>query len=178
MWLFVFLLEPGATAPAHGVYVTPGHDNPFVCGTVRACCTVLVMCPTMSMVASILFNVILAGNPVGQLPAIWSAPSSRTSPWRCSGTSSPPAPEPPHVPHVLRACGRAERRRPDRDRARVAGEHVSQIRSGAEATRLLGSALLSSAADESDHGGDERHGDDAHDEQLEVLLHDGMPPKK
>lgn len=25
---------------------------PFVCGTVRACCTVLVMCPTMGLVAS------------------------------------------------------------------------------------------------------------------------------
>lgn len=34
-------------------------------------CTVLVMCPTMSMVAAILFNVILAGNPISQLPAIW-----------------------------------------------------------------------------------------------------------
>ena len=34
-------------------------------------CTVLVMCPTMSMVAAILFNVILAGNPVSQLAAIW-----------------------------------------------------------------------------------------------------------
>lgn len=34
-------------------------------------CAVLVRCPTMSMVAAILFNVILAGNPVNQLPAIW-----------------------------------------------------------------------------------------------------------
>ena len=75
MWLFVFLFSNlwgnrlGSFMASR--YVTPGHDNPFVCGTVRACCTVLVMCPTMSMVASILFNVILAGNPVGQLPAIW-----------------------------------------------------------------------------------------------------------
>ena len=29
------------------------------------------MCPTMSMVASILFNLILAKQPVYQLPAIW-----------------------------------------------------------------------------------------------------------
>lgn len=29
------------------------------------------MCPTMSLAASILFNVILAGAPLAQLPAIW-----------------------------------------------------------------------------------------------------------
>lgn len=33
--------------------------------------TIVVMCPTMSMVASILFSVILAGRPVTELPAIW-----------------------------------------------------------------------------------------------------------
>ena len=30
-----------------------------------------IMCPTMSLAASILFNVILAGAPLAQLPAIW-----------------------------------------------------------------------------------------------------------
>ena len=29
------------------------------------------MCPTMSLVASILFNIVLAGMPVSQLPGIW-----------------------------------------------------------------------------------------------------------
>ncbi|MCD8018785.1 MAG: hypothetical protein LUF92_04125 [Clostridiales bacterium] len=29
------------------------------------------MCPTMSLVATILFSIILAGRPVAQLPAIW-----------------------------------------------------------------------------------------------------------
>ena len=49
----------------------PKRDSAFIQGTVRSCCTVLIMCPTMSLVASILFNVILAGMPVAQLPAIW-----------------------------------------------------------------------------------------------------------
>ena len=46
MWLFVFLLA-------------------------RSCCTVLVMCPTMSLVAAVLFQVILGHQPVVQLPAMW-----------------------------------------------------------------------------------------------------------
>lgn len=37
----------------------------------RSGCTVLVMCPTMSLAASILFNVVLAGASPVQLPAIW-----------------------------------------------------------------------------------------------------------
>lgn len=49
----------------------PKRDSAFIQGTIRSCCTVLIMCPTMSLVASILFNVILAGMPVAQLPAIW-----------------------------------------------------------------------------------------------------------
>lgn len=51
--------------------VDPKRDNAFFCTVVISSCTVLVMCPTMSMVASILFNVLLAGMPVAQLPAIW-----------------------------------------------------------------------------------------------------------
>lgn len=33
--------------------------------------TIAVMCPTMSLVASLLFNVILGGQPLTALPAIW-----------------------------------------------------------------------------------------------------------
>ena len=33
--------------------------------------TVAVMCPTMSLVASVLFNIILGDSSVIQLPAIW-----------------------------------------------------------------------------------------------------------
>ena len=46
-------------------------DNPYFCQLMRQAGTIAVMCPTMSMVASILFNVILARQPVTQLPAIW-----------------------------------------------------------------------------------------------------------
>lgn len=46
-------------------------DNKYFCMLMRQGATVAVMCPTMSLVASILFNVILAGQPVYQLPAIW-----------------------------------------------------------------------------------------------------------
>ena len=51
--------------------VDPKRDGAFAQGVVRSCCTVLVMCPTMSLVAAILFNVVLGGMPVAQLPAIW-----------------------------------------------------------------------------------------------------------
>ena len=47
-------------------------DNPYFCQLMRQAGTAAVMCPTMSMVASILFNVILAKQPVSQLPAIWA----------------------------------------------------------------------------------------------------------
>ena len=75
MWLFVFLFSnlwgTRAGARLSAGLVDPARDNAFLCGLVRSGCTVLVMCPTMSMVASILFNVILGGMPLAQLPAIW-----------------------------------------------------------------------------------------------------------
>ena len=49
----------------------PQKDNPYFCQLMRQAGTVAVMCPTMSLAASILFNVILAKQPVTQLPAIW-----------------------------------------------------------------------------------------------------------
>jgi hypothetical protein len=52
-------------------HCNPEKDNPYYCQLMRQAGTVAVMCPTMSLVASILFNVILAGNPWSQLPAIW-----------------------------------------------------------------------------------------------------------
>lgn len=75
MWLFVFLFSNlwgnrvGQSLASR--CVDPKRDSPFICGTVRACCTVLIMCPTMSLVASILFSIILGGMSVTQLPAIW-----------------------------------------------------------------------------------------------------------
>jgi len=53
-------------------HVSPEKDNPYICRLMRQACTVGIMCPTMSLAASILFNIILAKNPWSQLPAIWT----------------------------------------------------------------------------------------------------------
>lgn len=37
------------------MHVTPSKDNPFFVTIMISCCTVLVMCPTMSLVATIIF---------------------------------------------------------------------------------------------------------------------------
>lgn len=75
MWLFVELFSCLFGNRLGGYmasrYVDPQRDNAFLCRCTRQACTVMVMCPTMSLVAAILFNVILAGNPISQLPAIW-----------------------------------------------------------------------------------------------------------
>lgn len=51
--------------------VRPESDNPFFISMITSCCTVLIMCPTMSLVASIIFNIVLAENSLYLLPAIW-----------------------------------------------------------------------------------------------------------
>lgn len=65
MWIFVFIFSNlwgnRLGAGLAGRLVDPKRDNPFFCTLVRSGCTVLVMCPTMSLAASILFNVVLAG---------------------------------------------------------------------------------------------------------------------
>lgn len=75
MWLFVFLfsnLWGNRIGRALAMrLIRPGQDNPFFITLMISCCTVLIMCPTMSLVAAILFNIILGGAPVNQLPAIW-----------------------------------------------------------------------------------------------------------
>ena len=75
MGLFVFLfsnLYGNRIGAAFSAKVSdPAKDNPYFCQLMRQAGTIAVMCPTMSMVASILFNVILANQPVTQLPAIW-----------------------------------------------------------------------------------------------------------
>ena len=52
-------------------HTDPKRDNPYFCRLMRQAGTVAVMCPTMSLCASVLFNIILAGFSVTQLPAIW-----------------------------------------------------------------------------------------------------------
>ena len=49
----------------------PEKDNPYFCQLLRQGGTVAIMCPSMSLIASVLFNVILAGASPVQLPAIW-----------------------------------------------------------------------------------------------------------
>lgn len=75
MWIFVFIFSNlWGNRIGHGIaekIIRPGEDNPFFIVLMISCCTVLIMCPTMSMVAAILFNIILAHAPVSQLPAIW-----------------------------------------------------------------------------------------------------------
>ena len=75
MGLFVILFSNlwgnrvGAAFAAR--HCDPQKDNPYFCRIIRQAGTVAVMCPTMSLVASILFSVIMAGMPISQLPAIW-----------------------------------------------------------------------------------------------------------
>lgn len=75
MWLFVELLSSlygnrvGAALASRAT--SPERDGAFVCQLARQGCTVMVMCPSMSLVASVLFNVILGGMPLTQLGAIW-----------------------------------------------------------------------------------------------------------
>lgn len=75
MWIFVFIFSNlWGNKIGHAIadkIIRPKQDNPFFITVMISCCTVLIMCPTMSMVAAILFNLILAGAPVSQLPAIY-----------------------------------------------------------------------------------------------------------
>lgn len=75
MWIFVFLFSNlWGNRIGHALaerIIRPGQDNPFFTTLMISSCTVLIMCPTMSMVAAILFNIILGGAPMSQLPAIW-----------------------------------------------------------------------------------------------------------
>ena len=50
----------------------PEKDNPYFCRLMRQAGTVQVMCPLMSLIASILFQIILGGMPLTRLPAIWA----------------------------------------------------------------------------------------------------------
>ena len=43
-------------------YCAPDKDNPYFCRVMRQAGTILVMCPLMSLIASILFQVILGGH--------------------------------------------------------------------------------------------------------------------
>ena len=55
-------------AARHG---DPARDSSYFLQLLRQGGTVAAMCPAMSLVASILFQVILAGAPLQELPLIW-----------------------------------------------------------------------------------------------------------
>lgn len=75
MWIFVFIFSNlwgnrgGRTLAAK--IIRPGQDNPFFVTLVISGCTVLVMCPTMSMVAALLFSVVPGYAAITELPAVW-----------------------------------------------------------------------------------------------------------
>lgn len=74
MWIFVFIfsnLWGNKIGHLLASKITMPDDNPFFKTLMVSCCTVLIMCPTMSMVATILFNIILLGSPVSQIIAIF-----------------------------------------------------------------------------------------------------------
>ena len=52
-------------------YCDPQKDNPYFCRIMRQAGTVAIMYPTMSLVASVLFSIILGGAGLLELPAIW-----------------------------------------------------------------------------------------------------------
>jgi len=52
-------------------YCDVKKDNPYFCRIMRQAGTILIMCPLMSLIASIIFQIIMGGQSVIQLPAIW-----------------------------------------------------------------------------------------------------------
>lgn len=52
-------------------YCDVTKDNPYFCRIMRQAGTILVMCPLMSLIASIIFQIILGGHPITRLPVIW-----------------------------------------------------------------------------------------------------------
>ncbi|MCR5715321.1 MAG: hypothetical protein K6G23_00555 [Lachnospiraceae bacterium] len=52
-------------------HCNPQTDNPYFCTLLRQAGTIAIMCPTMSLIASVLFNLVLGDAPISQLPAIW-----------------------------------------------------------------------------------------------------------
>ena len=76
MWLLVLLFSNlWGNRVGHSLAnkICRKEDNPFLHILFTSGCTVLIMCPTMSLVAAILFSVIIGGGSVTQLSAYWLA---------------------------------------------------------------------------------------------------------
>lgn len=52
-------------------YCDPEHDNPYFCRIMLQVGTMAAMCPSMCLIASIMYNIIMNGEPVWRLPVIW-----------------------------------------------------------------------------------------------------------
>lgn len=75
MWIFVFLfsnLWGNRIGHKLAEKICRTEDSPFLHTVFISGCTVLIMCPTMSAVAAVLFSVILGGGSWVQLPAYWA----------------------------------------------------------------------------------------------------------
>ena len=51
--------------------IDPERDSAFFRVVLVICCTTLVMCPSMSLFATVYFNIIRAGRALVELPIIW-----------------------------------------------------------------------------------------------------------
>jgi len=49
----------------------PERDNPYFVSLMISGSTVLVMCPVMSLIGALIFNIGMGGTPIAQLPAVW-----------------------------------------------------------------------------------------------------------
>lgn len=75
MWLFVFLFSSlwgNRLGRALAARISRPEDAPLLRSVFLSCCTVLVMCPTMSLTAAVLFSVLPGAGSWGQLPALWA----------------------------------------------------------------------------------------------------------
>lgn len=74
MWIFVFVfsnLWGNKLGHALSAKLQYTGDSPFWRTVLTSSCTVLIMCPSMSLAAAVLFSVILAHGSWSQLPAYW-----------------------------------------------------------------------------------------------------------
>lgn len=69
--LFSSLFGNHLGASIAATHMDASKENPYLCQLMRQACTVMIMCPAMSLAASLLFNVILAHASIVNLPAIW-----------------------------------------------------------------------------------------------------------
>ncbi len=74
MWIFVFFFSSvwgNRLGHLLAGKICRQEDNPFLRTVFISSCTVLIMCPTMSAVAAVLFSIVLGGGSWSQFPAYW-----------------------------------------------------------------------------------------------------------